>query len=174
MKVQKILCQIVVCLASVGIALPQLGYSAESFSRATPSQVAPVRDVALNARGNLQGKVVDSSGKPLAANRVLLKQQGRVASQVATDAAGKFTVPGVRPGLYEIATDNHSGVYRVWSHQSAPPAAIDAVLLTDDEDIIRGQRRDWGHIMLVTGLVIAAGVLGGVIGYNLKDDDDAS
>ena len=29
-------------------------------------------------------------------------------------------------------------------------------------------------MMLVTGLIVTAGVLGGVIGYNIKDDDDAS
>ena len=118
MKIRKVLCQIVVWSASLGITAPQLSYGAEAATRPTPSAVAPVRDVALSTRGNLQGKVVDSSGKPLVASQVQLRQNGKVAGQAATDVTGKFTVAGVRPGLYEVATDNVTGVYRVWSSQS--------------------------------------------------------
>ena len=144
MKIRKVLCQIVVWSASLGITAPQLSYGAEAATRPTPSAVAPVRDVALSTRGNLQGKVVDSSGKPLVASQVQLRQNGKVAGQAATDVTGKFTVAGVRPGLYEVATDNVTGVYRVWSSQSAPPSAIDGVLLVDGQDVVRAQGRDWG------------------------------
>ena len=118
MKIRKVVCQIVVWSASLGITAPQLSYGAgRPRTIPTESAVASVRDVALSTRGNLQGKVVDSSGKPLAASQVQLKQQ-QVAGQAATDLTGKFTVAGVRPGLYEVATDNATGVYRVWSNQT--------------------------------------------------------
>jgi len=174
MKIRSILSQIVLCSTAISMAVPQLAYGADNLAGRSPSMNAPVRDVALSARGNLEGKIVDSSGKPLAGSRVLVRQNGQVAAEAASDATGKFALAGVRPGVYEVATGHTTGVYRVWTQKSAPPAAIDGVLIVDDENVVRAQGRDWRRVMLVTGLIVTAGVVGGVIGYNIKDDDDAS
>jgi hypothetical protein len=133
-----------------------------------------VHDVSLDAQGNLNGKLVDANGRPQAAAVVVLKQNGQVAAQSKTDESGQFAVAGVRAGLYEISAAQGSGAYRVWAHRSAPPSATASVLLVNQTDVLRGQSGGWGHIMLVTGLIITAGVIGGVIGYNMKDDDDNS
>lgn len=174
MKLKSVLCHLLVTLASVGIVLPQMAYAVDGANRPVGSPPPAVQDVSLDELGALQGQLVDANGKPVAAAAVHLRHDGRVAHRAATDRMGRFAFADAQAGICEIATDGTSAVYRVWTADSAPPAANGQVLLVDNGDVVRGQAGNLKQICVITGLVIAAGVIGGVIGYNLKDDDDAS
>ena len=178
MRIRSALCQLLVSLACVGVALPQAVYAFDGPAPPPTPALAAVLDIALDAQGSLHGQASDSNGQALALSEVSLRQQGQVVAQTKTDKSGQFTFPGVRAGLYEIQSAGTSQVCRVWTAQSAPPSARDKALLVNRGDVVRGKGGggggNWSQIFLVSGLVIAAGVIGGVIGYNLKDDDDNS
>lgn len=165
---------LLVSLASIGIVLPQITYAADSAAAPQPRPATPVQDVALDRDGWLRGQLTDSGGKPLAGSSIRLYQSGRIVAETKTDAAGNFAVAGVRGGLYEIGSAGTVRVCRLWTSDSAPPAAKARCLLIEDQDVVRGQNAHWGRLLLIGGLIIAAGVIGGVIGYNIKDDDSAS
>lgn len=162
----------VIYLIIAGIAVPQVGVGIEQTA---PTGVLVVRDVELDSQGSLRGKLLDSNGKPIPNAPVQVKQNNQVTAQTKTDASGSFVARDVRPGLCEVAAAQSSGIYRVWTHNAAPPSATVAVLLLDQGDVVRGQGSNLRQLMIVTGLAISAGLVGGIIGYNLhNDDDDAS
>jgi hypothetical protein len=148
-----------------------MAYAVEGARRPTVSPVPPIQDVSLDRQGTLQGQLVDANGKPVAAASVSLRQNGQVAGRAATDRTGQFTFANTRTGVYEIAAAGTNGVYRVWTAEAAPPAANGKVLLVDKGDVVRGQENNARRLLLCTGLILGAGVIGGVIGYNIKDDD---
>jgi hypothetical protein len=158
----------------VGILVPQSVYAVNGPLQ-TPNGSAPaVQDVALNADGHLVGQLIDVNGSPQNESVVRLQQDGRDVATVVTDRHGRFAVANVRAGLYQVTSDRANGVYRVWTAQAAPPAAHGRVLLVDQETVVRGQGGNWRRTLLIGGLIISAGVIGGVIGYNIRDVDDAS
>ena len=179
MRIRSTVCQLLVSLACVGVALPQVVYAFDGPAPPLAPATAAVLDIALDGQGSLHGQASDSNGQALALSEICLRQQGQVLAQTKTDKSGLFTFPGVRAGLYEIRSGDTSQVYRVWTAQTHPPSARDKALLVNRSDVVRGKGGgggggNWNQFLLVSGLVIAAGVIGGVIGYNLKDDDDNS
>ena len=165
---------LLVSLASVGIVLPQITYAAGSASPPIPNVAAPVQDVALDRDGWLRGQLTDPNGTPIAGSAIRLLQSGRIVAETKTDPTGHFALAGIRGGLYEIASDRTVHVCRIWTSNTAPPAAKSRCLLIDDQGVVRGQSGHMGRLLVIGGLIIAAGVIGGVIGYNIKDDDSAS
>ncbi len=90
---------------------------------------AMVRDVALQSDNVLQGHVVDEEGMPQADYEVWVAPDKGPTVKTKTDASGRFTVPGLEPGLYRIDTPCGGGQYRVWEAKTAPNTAPDHVLL---------------------------------------------
>ena len=137
------------------------------------SSLVAVRDVALAADGTLRGSLLAADGKPQANADVILCKGREVVGTAKTRVDGSFAMPQVRPGLYELASAQSVNLYRVWTARTAPPAAQATALLVQDTAIVRGQEQ-WSPVrraMILGGVIVTSGVLGGVIGYNIKDDD---
>lgn len=135
-----------------------------------------VRDVALTSAGELHGVLVTKEGRPRAAAQVNLCQGTGICASGTTDAKGGFVLRGVKPGVYQLATGEAAALYRVWTAPTAPPAAKPNALLVEGQSVTRGQL-DWSpgrRALILSGIIITSGVIGGVIGYNIKDDDSAS
>ena len=63
------------------------------------------------------------SGKSLERTVVTLRTQNRSVAETHTNNWGQFVVGGLRGGVYELASADHSGVYRLWTEGTAPPSA---------------------------------------------------
>ena len=105
---------------------------------ATASRAA-VRDIALRDGGLLLGQVVDAAGSPQVNTKVAIARQSGIVATLTTNGDGRFEVPGLNGGVYQIITAHSSGAYRIWSARTAPPTAEQEVLLVAGEDVVRGQ-----------------------------------
>ena len=148
-----------------------------SLNRAAETAVVPglVRDVSLDTGGALRGSVLTIDGKPQPKTSVVLRRGAEVVAIAETTGDGSFAMSAVKPGVYELASAKSSTVYRVWTARTAPPAAKPAAMLVESNTIVRGQ--EWSPVrraLILSGVIITSGVVGGVIGYNIKDDDSAS
>ena len=167
MRVLKLLRGCTIALASVGTLLPQLAYGVQAT--AAPTATAPdsramtIHDVALRPGGVLQGQVVDSQGQPAAATRVVLAQEGKPTAATQTDAQGRFAFTGLKGGMYQLATAQGGGMYRLWSPNAAPPAARADALLVHGDEVVRGRMGN-GNVLgflanpWVLGAMVAAAI----------------
>ncbi len=105
---------------------------------ATPSPTAP-SDVALGDGGVLVGQVVDAEGVAVAMATVTLVDHKQEIAQVRADQEGKFSVPGLRGGVYRISSRGQNAMVRLWAPHTAPPIAQQGVILVVGDDVIRGQ-----------------------------------
>lgn len=168
--------------ALIAMLVPQMVYAANPSAAAAGQAAAvetsmAVQDVALQAGGVLQGQVLDVQGRPVTATAVTVIQQGQVVRQTHSDENGKFTVAGLKGGLYQVATAQGGAVYRLWTAEAAPPAAKSGVLIVSGDSVVRGGMN--GHSSpfgflgnpWVLGAIVAAAI---AIPLALHDDDDAS
>lgn len=154
--------------ATIGLLMPQTGI-AENLNTSSP-----IRDVALQSGGMLRGEVLSTQGRRVAETEVSLSANGRLIAKSFTAADGRFVVSGIQPGVYSVVTGDTHSVVRLWSGAAAPPIATSALLLIENqEQVVRGANGGWlpqlNHPFWAGGLLITAGVIGGVIGYNIKD-----
>lgn len=148
---------IIIC---AGVLLSTLLVRAESVEPMSPIQPRQriTSDVALQEGGSLSGAYLDSAGKPVATAPISVWSSGRQVAVAQTDAAGRFTVSGLRGGTYQILADQDHGLYRLWTPNTAPPSAQPSALL------VRGQSGrtsggvpEWfANPWVVTGIVAAA------------------
>lgn len=135
-----------------------------------------VRDVSLGEDGSLRGTLLTPDGKPQANADVVLRKGTEVVGAAKTQIDGSFVMRQVRPGLYELISARSANLFRVWNSRGAPPAALATATLVQSDLIIRGQE-EWSPVrraLILGGVIVTSGVIGGVIGYNVKDDDSAS
>lgn len=133
-------------------------------------------DVALDSERTLSGQVISSSGAPIGNSAVWAVQRGEVIATAVTDENGWFTLAGMKGGVYQIETANGASSVRVWTSDSAPPAARASALVVSDEQVARGQgivRRlitnPW-----VWGVGIATAIAVPVVIAATDDDDKPS
>lgn len=166
----KLLTQVRRCLvvgATLGLLIPQATFAGER------SQVSPIRDVALQQGGTLRGEILSGQGQGAAGRTISLAADGEFVAKAVVGTDGKFVIGGLRPGVYSVVAGETQSVLRLWSQAAAPPAATQELLLVEQQSqIVRGQLGNLlgAHPFLCAGLLGIAGVIGGVIGYNLKDD----
>jgi hypothetical protein len=182
MKLMRMLRLGAVGLAMFGMLAPQIavagsGSAPSGIPRTTPGM--PVVDVTLQEGGVLLGQVVDVQGTPQADTPVSVGRQGQIAGSARTDAEGRFAIAGLGSGVYQLETTEGSGLCRLWTRQAAPPAAHDGVLLVSGPEVVRGKSHHdptgrTRRMLVVGGIAAAAGVIGGVIGYNIRSAPDAS
>jgi hypothetical protein len=157
-----------VLLASWGCVFPRGAMGAEARPIAARERIG---DVALDRSGALRGTLVTAGGQPQCDARLEVRRAGHLVAAATTGSAGQFVVPDLPPGVYQLTTERSATLWRAWSNQAAPPSARSAALLVDEPVVIRGQPWDpWQRALILSGVIITSGVVGGVIGYNLKDD----
>ncbi len=109
---------VLVSLATLGLCLPELAFASP------PPPVPAVVDIALADGGVLHGQVVDLQGGRAATNvPVSVKAQDREIARAVTTADGRFSVPGLRGGVYQLVAGDGQGVYRMWAPKTAPSSA---------------------------------------------------
>ena len=139
--------------------------------------IAPtVQDVALGTDGYLEGVVIDRQGAPVSKALVSVTQGQNEIARTTTTAKGHFRVPALRGGVYQISSSETTGVYRLWSQDSAPPAARQIATVVADQPITRGQMplKDFfrTETFVIAAVVIAAIAIPVAI-HNSRDDDDS-
>jgi hypothetical protein len=152
-------------LASSTALLPaQQAFAAspDTAARVPAAGQTQVRDVALQPGGVLQGQVLDAQGKPSPDMAVSLLKGGVPGQPLATtrtDRAGQFQIAGLSGGLYGVQTSQSVTLCRLWAPNTAPPAALPAVMVAQGDDVARGQEGE-GGIFSGTGgsLLVVAGV----------------
>ena len=148
---------------------------------AAPNPMIP-SDVALGDGGVLVGQVVDAQGVAVAMAKVTLADHKQEIAQVRADQEGKFSVPGLRGGVYRISSRGQDAMYRLWAPHTAPPVAQQGVILVVGDDVIRGQygnspgpfasMAQWvADHPLITAAAIVAAI---AIPIALDDDDPPS
>lgn len=132
--------------ALVALSMLQL----RSAIAATPDAIQPtpapkIVDVALQQDGSLRGQVVDAQGQAVAKSTVALVQHGKLLRAVEADAEGRYGFKGMDGGVYQLITDKGQSVCRVWTANTAPPAAGKQVLVVNDGTVLRGKSGDNTH-----------------------------
>ncbi len=179
MRLQHTFRAILVALLCTGVAAPQLqaaGGSAEVTKHGIPIRTQ-VEDVALQGSGQLQGALVDVNGRPVVGAPVMVGQAGKVIAEMQTDAEGRFVTPGLKSGVYQVASMAGVQSYRVWDTTSAPRSAKQGVIHVLPEGVARGAGEGMGDALrsaltnpiVVVGAVVAAGVA--VVAIASDDDD---
>lgn len=132
-----------------------------------------VLDVALTPQGSLAGLILDGSGQPVAHQPVVAEPVAGQPHAVVSDAAGRFSIAGLRGGVYRVSAAGTSLACRCWTAGTAPPAAGEQVLLVADEEIQRGQR-PIGDLLggpVLLALIIAAAIAIPIAVHNSQKKD---
>jgi hypothetical protein len=161
-------------MAAVNLLLPQLSLQAASPA-ARPSSVSGVPlDIALAADGRLTGQVLNSEGRPLANEPVVVQNiNGQTKMQTSTDAQGRFLVDSIGAGTFQISAQNGCTICRCWTSKAAPPSAKKEVLIVAGNQIERGQKpisEFFYSAPVVFGLIVAAAIAIPIAIHNSQDD----
>lgn len=141
MKIAKMFRTLVVVTAAIGFLLPSSLLAATQPARAqkrAPSK-SLTEDVALQKGGILVGRLVDSSGAPIAGAPISLLYSSRVVAKAQTNKQGKFTFSRLRGGVYQVAAPDAQQLYRLWATGTAPKAAGQVAHLVAGQPVVRGQ-----------------------------------
>jgi hypothetical protein len=160
---------VLVSMAVLGLCVPSLALAVESL----PQPV--VTDVALDNGGTLQGQLVDLPGNNVAGVPVSMRTQDHHVATTTTLADGRFTVQGLKGGVYQVAAGEGQGVYRLWSPGTAPPSARNGAIVYTQN--CRGGGCGGGGLknFLANPLVIAAIVATAIaVPVALANSHDAS
>ena len=175
-----------VVLACCGLLLPYNPVQADVTAAKSQTPQIKATDVALTPSGALVGRVFTPNGKLVDGATVTILQGDKVVTSTNTNDKGLYEVPQLKPGMYQVVVANQGAPIRVWSAETAPPAAkVQADLGVGR--VVRGQSCPNGCpdgycecgggaffgldvITLVTlGAAVTAAVLAGI---NQKDLDD--
>lgn len=159
---------------------PQMLVAAETVVAPVQPQVAlqAPSDVQLHEQGLLVGRMVDEKGAAVANSPVSLQTGGKEVARVVTDASGRFQAKGLQGGVYQVASNGHQGVYRMWSPNTAPPAAAQGLSIVSRPDVVRGQYAGSGNPFTSAGQwiaehpIITAGLVATAIAVPIAIDDD--
>ena len=164
-----------VSLATLSMVFPQarlLADGPQTTARATAkaSQVAAVPDVALTTGATFSGRVVDHTGKALEGAQVTVRQGKTEIGKTVTNKDGLYSFKNMKGGVYQVASGNTEGVFRVWAEQTAPPVAKEHALLVMGENGARGQ---FGAVdptfVILTGLILATLVVSAITLSKVND-----
>ena len=149
--------------SSVLALLPVIAVTCLSATPAFAAGQSVVIDVALGESGAIVGQVVDAQGASGVGQVVLLVQGNQEIARTTTDIQGRFSIGGIRAGVYQLVAGDNGVVVRAWSAGTEPPIAQRSVLLVSAGDVYRGQqavrsvRNFMAHPVTVVG-VVAAGI----------------
>jgi|GEM_PF-635641 len=142
-------------------------------------QVPAPRDVVLEGQGVLRGQIVNAQGLAVVNTPVSLQTGGKEVARVLTDKTGNFQAAGLKGGVYQVASNGHQGVYRLWAPRTAPPAATQGLrIVSQPADVVRGQLGPGGGPFATVGQWIAehpimtAGAVAAAVAIPIAIDDD--
>ncbi len=161
---------VLAALSCVGMLVPQAAFAV--------SAEAKLSDVALHENGVVLGQVVDGQGVAVAMTPVAISSGGKEIARTQTDSTGKFSVSGLKGGVYQVAAAGQQGVYRLWAPRTAPPAAQQGLMVVSQGNLVRGQSIPGGHFQGVMSWVsqhpiMTAGIVAGAIAIPIALDDDS-
>jgi hypothetical protein len=160
----------VVVLACVGMLMPRAAWAAGQRPAGNEQRVV---DVALDAGGLFQGQVVDPDNVATVACEVVLLRNGQEVARTTTDREGRFSVSGLRGGVYQVMAGGGGGVYRLWAPGTAPPSAGSSALVIAG-DVVRGQWASGHMIHLITNPWVVSGAVATGAGLALCLDKGGS
>jgi len=101
-----------------------------------------VRDVELSEEGTLYGQIRTTEGLTVDDAVVELRFNGQAVARTSSASNGAFAITGVRGGVHELAIGGASSTVRLWSNGTAPQGAVNGIVVTGNETIVRGQSYD--------------------------------
>lgn len=163
----------VAALTAVGLMLPPPAVQAAGAAprkMVVQTTKASVIDIGLQSDGAFAGRVVDHTGTPAANAEVVVRQGQKEVARVQTDESGRFVVPGLKSGQYEVASGKTVGAFRVWQDAAAPPAAKEQALLVLGQNGERGQFGGMGGGVLLLSTVVVASLIVGIVALDKIND----
>ena len=115
---------------------PQL-LLAESLPKAGELPIRVV-DVALGANGTLSGQLLDRQGRQLPIAQILVSN-GHETWSTYTNDQGHFRLEGLVGSTYQVQAAGKTQIVRAWAEGTAPPHALEALLLVHDSPVVLGQ-----------------------------------
>jgi hypothetical protein len=140
---------LVVSLATLGMCLPEVTFAAAP-------QLPAVVDVALADGGVLHGQVVDLQGTGVSGVPVSVKDKDRDIAVATTAKDGKFSVQGLKGGVYRLAAGQGQGIFRLWSAKTAPPAAQNNAVVYTQLGTGGGMKMLLANPIVIAGVVATA------------------
>ncbi len=172
MKVQLLRSAFLFIVVAGCLAAPALGTA--------PQKDSLIGDVRLEEGAVLVGQVVTSENTPMQGVQVALVNGNHTVGTVKTNAKGYFAFRGLKNGVYQVGVGKDRMAYRVWSKDTAPPAAHPGALIVVGNDVVRGQYAN-GHFLksaitnpFVVGGLIATAIAVPIAIHNANDDEPAS
>ncbi len=158
------------------------GPSAPTRADAARAETPPlIGDVRLHGQGVFFGQVVTREYAPVEGQAVTLVNADRALATARTDARGYFAFRGLKNGVYQVAVNGSRRAYRVWTAQTAPPAAQPGALIVMENEVVRGQQGGAEHVLkgalnnpFIVGGVVAAAVAVPIAVHNARDEQPAS
>jgi hypothetical protein len=166
--------RITVALAVVNLVLPVHRVLADAPAASLKPAGTPMvltRDVSLGSSRQLRGQLVNSEGQPLAGQIVVAARGEERPMQTTTDVTGRFAFAGLSAGVYRVQTVDSFAVCRCWANNTAPPAAVEQVLLVAGDDTVRAQN-SMGELLtgpVLLGLILAAAIAIPIALYEADD-----
>jgi hypothetical protein len=174
MKAVRLVKNLCVALASVGLLFPHAGHaSANEMNARGEARTANIIDVSLADGGMLRGQVVSDHGAVQPGAAVAVLRGKEVVATTTTDGQGQFTVAGMKGGMYVVAANGTASVVRAWAPHTAPPAAVQGVLLVPPSQSVRAQGGGFVNEFGLASLALA-GLIVGVIWVAVEHNNDAS
>jgi hypothetical protein len=157
--------------ASFGLLAPVGSVWADETAKqsAIRRETTVMTDVALRAGGELVGFRIGADGGGMSETVVVVHQILHETPKpepikTSTDADGRFSITGLRGGVYYIESENGAACCRLWAPGTAPPKARDLIVLTDDDPVVRGKsRRSRGTLITPARVLFTAAAAGGAI-----------
>lgn len=137
--------------------------------------------VALHDGGVLQGALVDTNGRPLEGQTVLLAKAGTVVVTAETNAEGRYAIKGVEDGVYQVVSAGKAANYRVYT-ANAPAGAKQGVIHVVSPEMARanlGAQPGYGLSQVLGGgsrtalLAAAAVAIGAGVAIAVNEDDNS-
>lgn len=172
MKRFKTVVHTALCLAMVtGSALADQTRKVAPKTTTPPKVQAPVaKDAALSKGGILRGVALNTAAKPIANADVQIRFGSHVIARTKTRADGSFAVRGLRSGVHTVSVGQQANLYRLWTADVAPPAALAVVAVNGSEQTMRGQYMPAIDPMML-GVIATTAIIAGVIGKQVGDGD---
>lgn len=100
----------------------------------------PIRvvDVALGDNGLLYGQLLDRQGRHLPITAIHLSN-GNQQWTTYTDTEGNFHLEGLFGSTYQVEAAGQTEIIRAWAPGTAPPQAVEGLLLVHDNSVVLGQ-----------------------------------